>query len=135
MANPVISIFRQTLSPRAQFLLSAIFVLAVGAFPAWAQQAGGDSSQTPASAGQETTTPAPTPSTQRPDTAVVKPTTPAEVRQAQLVADTNRLYQLAQELQSEVAKSSKDTLSLAVVKKAAEVEKLAKSLKERMKTE
>jgi len=61
--------------------------------------------------------------------------TPAEERQAQLVADTNRLYQLAQELQAEVSKSSKDTLSLAVVKKAAEVEKLAKSLKERMKTE
>lgn len=61
--------------------------------------------------------------------------TPAEERRAQLVADTNRLYQLAQELQAEVSKSSKDTLSLAVVKKAAEVEKLAKSLKERMKTE
>lgn len=64
-----------------------------------------------------------------------KPLTPEEARQAQIVADTNRLYQLAQELQAEVAKSSKNTLSLAVVKKAAEVEKLAKSLKERMKPE
>jgi|HubBroStandDraft_6_1064221.scaffolds.fasta_scaffold129743_1 hypothetical protein len=61
--------------------------------------------------------------------------TPAEERQAQIVADTNKLYQLAQELQAEVAKSSKNTLSLAVVKKAAEVERLAKSLKERVKTE
>ena len=61
--------------------------------------------------------------------------TPAEEKQAQLVADTNRLYQLAQELQTEVAKSNKNTLSLAVVKKAAEVEKLAKSLKERMRNE
>ncbi len=61
--------------------------------------------------------------------------TPAEERQAQLVADTSKLYELAQELQAEVAKSSKNTLSLAVVKKVAEVEKLAKSLKERMKTE
>jgi len=60
---------------------------------------------------------------------------PEAARQAQLVADTNRLYQLAQELQAEVAKSSKNTLSLSVVKKAAEVEKLARSLKERMKTE
>jgi hypothetical protein len=40
---------------------------------------------------------------------------------------------LSQELKAEVAKSNKDTLSLAVVKKAAEVEKLAKSLKERMR--
>ena len=64
-----------------------------------------------------------------------KPMTPEEARQAQLVADTNKLYQLAQELQAEVAKSNKNTLSLAVVKKAAEVEKLAKSLKERMKPE
>ncbi|MBV8673976.1 MAG: hypothetical protein JOZ33_11120 [Acidobacteriaceae bacterium] len=64
-----------------------------------------------------------------------KPLTPEEARQAQILADTNRLYQLAQELQAEVAKSNKNTLSLAVVKKAAEVEKLAKSLKERMKPE
>ena len=60
---------------------------------------------------------------------------PEDARQAQIVADTNRLLQLAQELQAEVAKSSKNTLSLAVVKKAAEVERLAKSLKERMKAE
>jgi hypothetical protein len=38
-------------------------------------------------------------------------------------------------LQAEVAKSSKNQLSLDVVKKAAEVEKLARSLKERMKSE
>ncbi len=61
------------------------------------------------------------------------PLTPEEARRAQLVADTNKLYQMAQELQAEVAKSSKDTLSIAVIKKAEEVEKLAKSLKERMK--
>ena len=69
------------------------------------------------------------------DAAAQKPLTPADERQAQLVADTNKLYQLAQELQAEVGKSTKNTLSLAVVKKAAEVEKLAKSLKERMKSE
>jgi hypothetical protein len=58
-----------------------------------------------------------------------------EERQAKIVADTNRLYEMVQELKAEVAKSSKDTLSLSVVKKAAEIEKLAKSLKERMRTE
>ncbi len=60
---------------------------------------------------------------------------PEEVRQAQILADTNKLYELAQELKAEVAKSNKDTLSLAVIKKAAEVEKLAKSLKERMRAQ
>jgi hypothetical protein len=54
-------------------------------------------------------------------------------RQAKLVADTARLYKLAQELKIEVDKSSKDTMSLAVIKKAAEVEELARDLKERLK--
>lgn len=62
-----------------------------------------------------------------------KPMTPAEARQAQLLADTQRLYQLTQELKAEVAKSNKDTLSLSVIKKADEVEKLARSVKERMR--
>jgi hypothetical protein len=60
---------------------------------------------------------------------------PKDARQAQIAADTDRLYQLAQELKAEVAKSNKDTLSLSVIKKAAEVEKLAHSLKDRMKSE
>lgn len=62
-----------------------------------------------------------------------KQMTPADPRQAQLLVDTQKLYQLTQELKAEVAKSNKDTLSIAVIKKAQEVEKLAKSLKERMK--
>ena len=56
-----------------------------------------------------------------------------EERQQQLTADANRLLALAQELKAEVDKSSKDTLSIDVVKKADEIEKLAKSVKEKMK--
>jgi hypothetical protein len=56
-------------------------------------------------------------------------------RQTRLVADTNKLLLLAQELKTEVDKSNKDQLSLTVVKKADEIEKLAKSVKERMKAE
>ena len=74
-----------------------------------------------------------TKSTDAADKPTTAPMTPAEARQAQLVADTQRLYQLTQELKDEVAKSNKDTLSIPVVKKAEEVEKLAKSLKERMR--
>ena len=54
-------------------------------------------------------------------------------RQKQLVQDTNKLLSLAKELKDEVDKSNPDTLSLDVVKKAGEIEKLAKSVKDRMK--
>jgi hypothetical protein len=56
---------------------------------------------------------------------------PAEKRRADLLADTEKLYKLTQELKAEVARSNKDTLSVSVVKKAQEVERLAKSIKER----
>jgi len=58
-----------------------------------------------------------------------------DARKAQILEDTNRLYRMAEELKAEVAKSNKDILSVAVVKKADEIEKLAKSLKERMRNE
>ena len=61
-----------------------------------------------------------------------QPAAPVDPTQAQIIADTAKLVKLSQELKDEVAKSNKDTLSLAVIKKAEEVEKLAKSLKERM---
>jgi hypothetical protein len=61
------------------------------------------------------------------------PATAADPRQAQIEADTQKLLKLSQELKAEVAKSSKDTLSLSVIKKAEEVEKLARTLKEELK--
>jgi type VI protein secretion system component VasF len=57
---------------------------------------------------------------------------PVDPAQAQLIADAEKLLRLSQELKAEVAKSNKDTLSLTVIKKADEVEKLAKSLRDRM---
>ena len=63
------------------------------------------------------------------------PLTPEEKKRADLVADTEKLYKLSQELKAEVAKSNKDTLSVAVVKKAQEVERLAKSIKERTRSQ
>jgi hypothetical protein len=54
-------------------------------------------------------------------------------RHDQLVADTAKLLELANELKAEVDKSTKDTLSVLVVKKAEEVSKLAKKLREEMK--
>ena len=57
------------------------------------------------------------------------PKSPEEIRQATIEADTKRLFRLSAELRAEVAKTYKDSLSLTVLKKAEEIEKLAKSLK------
>jgi len=54
-------------------------------------------------------------------------------RQKRLVADTDKLLVLATDLKAQVDKSNKDTLSVGVIKKAEEIEKLARSVKERMK--
>jgi hypothetical protein len=54
-------------------------------------------------------------------------------RQKQLEKDTDKLLALAKELKEEVGKSNADTLSVDVVKKAGEIEKLAKSVKDRMR--
>jgi hypothetical protein len=54
-------------------------------------------------------------------------------RQAQLHRDTDNLLKLATELKQYVDKSNENTLSLDVVRKAEEIEKLAHSVKEKMK--
>jgi type VI protein secretion system component VasF len=54
-------------------------------------------------------------------------------RQQQIQADAAKLLQLSQELKAEVDKSNKNELSLSVVKKAEEIEKLAKAVKIRMR--
>ena len=58
-----------------------------------------------------------------------------EERQLHLKTDTDRLFKLATELKDQVDKSNQDILSLDVVKKADEIEKLAHSVKEKMKGE
>jgi hypothetical protein len=54
-------------------------------------------------------------------------------RQIRLQRDTENLVKLANELKQYVDKSDENTLSLDVVKKAEEIEKLAHSVKEKMK--
>ena len=67
-----------------------------------------------------------------------KTTTPAtavagDTPEAQLKQQARQLLVVAQELQAEVGKTNRDTLSVGVLAKSAEVERAAKSLKERMK--
>jgi hypothetical protein len=54
-------------------------------------------------------------------------------RQKRLVADTEKLLALATQLKQDVDKTNKDVMSVDVIKKADEIEKLAHSVKERMK--
>ena len=54
-------------------------------------------------------------------------------RQKKLVEDTNRLLTVATDLKREVEKSSKDVPAEDAARKAEEIEKLAKSVKDRMK--
>jgi hypothetical protein len=54
-------------------------------------------------------------------------------RQKRLVADTDKLLALTTALKEQVDESNKDILSLDMIKKADEIEKLAHSVKERIK--
>jgi hypothetical protein len=51
----------------------------------------------------------------------------------QIADESAKLLKLATDLKAEVDKTNKDTLSLNVVRKAEEIEKLAHDVKERMK--
>lgn len=76
---------------------------------------------------------APVPQVAQPDPAESSTTlTSSEEPQQGIEADTKRLYDLALELRTEVGKTYKQSLSLAVLKKAQELEKLARSLKSEM---
>ena len=55
-------------------------------------------------------------------------------RQAAIRSDAERLVKLAQELKEGVDKSSENLLSLELVRKAEEIERLAHGVKEKMKT-
>jgi hypothetical protein len=54
-------------------------------------------------------------------------------RQKDIQKDTDKLLELATELKQYVDKTNEDILSMDVVKKAEEIEKLAKTVREKMK--
>jgi hypothetical protein len=53
-------------------------------------------------------------------------------RQKQLVSDTDKLLKLARELNEEVAKTNADSLTPDELHKIADIEKLARSVRQRM---
>ena len=58
----------------------------------------------------------------------------SEERFHKIKEDTEKLVQLSNELKEYVGKANEHTLSLDVVKKAEEIERLAKSVKDKMKS-
>jgi hypothetical protein len=54
-------------------------------------------------------------------------------RRKKIVSDTDKLLQLATELKMDVDKSTRNELSIKVIQKAGEIEKLSHDVKERMK--
>jgi hypothetical protein len=55
-------------------------------------------------------------------------------RKTQIADDTAKLLKLATDLKTEVDKTDKDTLSVNVIRKAGEIEKLAHSVREKTKS-
>lgn len=56
-------------------------------------------------------------------------------RQAQIKADTDKLLELSTELKAYVDKTNENVLSVEVIKKAQEIEKLAHNVKEKMRND
>ena len=56
-------------------------------------------------------------------------------RQQQIKRDADRLFELATQLKTYVDKTNENILSLDVIRKADEIEKLAHSVKEKMKSQ
>jgi hypothetical protein len=79
-----------------------------------------------------------TPPSPPPEPVAAKPPAPepplsSDPVERQLQMDTAHLLQLTEELKVEIDKAGSNTLSLAALRKADEVQRLAKALKERMK--
>ena len=55
-------------------------------------------------------------------------------RQKEMVSDTNKLLKLASELNAEIISSNSDSLTPLQLRKVGKIEKLARSIKEKMNT-
>jgi hypothetical protein len=107
---------------------------------------GGQVNQFPPTQGSQGTSTRGAPQPVRPAQSPLGPTTevPSKIaeeqaksrnseRQKKLEDDTAKLLSLATELKEQVDKTNKNIMSVDVIKKAEEIEKLAKDVKDRMK--
>ena len=59
----------------------------------------------------------------------------AEAQEEQMERDSTRLLTLVRELKEEVQKAGVDTLSLSALRKAEEIQRLSRDLKERLRSQ
>jgi hypothetical protein len=118
-------------------MLAPAVLMMLGGALAFGQQ-GSPAGQPQPAAGQQ----APDPGPSRPGAGATPLAIPAAARtpeaanaerRRQIAEDAARLLQLATGLKAEVDKTDKDTLSLTVIRKADEIEKLARAVKDKMK--
>ena len=114
-------IFREEVGVSTKLFLLAVLVMAVGGAAVFIPPA---PPQVEAQRGQST------PETEMMQRAAREAN---KKRQQEIQGDTDRLFQLANELKEAVGKSNEHVLSLDVIRKADEVEKLAHRVKEKMK--
>jgi hypothetical protein len=126
------------LRPSGRWAVVCVCILAMGAAlagtpqqvqPSSAQTGSGPAPATEPGANHPATGAAST-ATPSPPTGELNPGALNTGRREQIAAGSARLLKLATELKAEVDKSSKDTLSVSVIRKAEEIEKLARSVKE-----
>lgn len=120
----------------SRMVLALLGLAALAGFAQQGQQAPQQSSQTPQvlqpdrnwEAGSTLAIPVPNAQSPNPnlDAANIE-------RRRQIADDSARLLKLATDLKVEVDKTTKDTLSLGVIRKADEIERLAHDVKEKMK--
>jgi len=88
-------------------------------------------SQAPSAPGIGAAEPGPNPMRESSHEAMIRQAN--EQRHRRMLDDANKMVQLSNELKADVEKTQKDELSIEVLKKAAEVEKLAHDVQQRMK--
>jgi hypothetical protein len=109
----------------AIFFLSILITVA----PAWAQ----DVPATPAAQGRAPVPPSPTPAEIEMQRHMAKQRN--QERFAKIKKDTDQLLELATQLKKSVDQASEETLSLEVIRKAEQIEKLARHVRQKMLAE
>jgi hypothetical protein len=138
---------RSALPARRRFLLlrrGCTAILFLAALPLSAQQPAQQPAQPVVAPPGATGAPTPDPGPSRPLTSSAPLAVPAQSgtqnfdainaeRKKEIASDSARLLKLATDLKAEVDKTDKDTLSISVIRKADKIEKLAHSVKDKMK--
>ena len=129
--------YRFVLRSSNQLLWGAAAVVFFAAIAGVAQQ-GQDTQPVPkmaqtASDVQATPNPAAQPVANEAKPQAEQKTVLADDRKKQITSDSSQLLTMAIALKAEVDKTSKDTLSLDVIRKADQIEKLARSVKEKIR--